>query len=83
MRAPTSRDGAAHPRRRLCSRFALPATLCFIQFGRSRERQMETKKFLQLSRQGYGLFTAKIWFKSHDQLGYLTVGSCLNSTAYT
>jgi len=27
---------------------------------------METKKFLQLARQGYGLFTAKIWFKSHD-----------------
>src|SRR5438270_11421268 len=28
------------------------------------EREMPTKRLLRLSRQGYGLFAAKIWFKS-------------------
>ena len=45
-------------------RSALPATLCFIHLGRSWQREMETEKFLRLSRQDYGLFAAKIWFKS-------------------
>lgn len=48
----TSSDGDAPPAR-LRLRFALPATLCLIQFGRSRKRRMETKKFLWLLRQGY------------------------------
>ncbi len=54
------------PPARLPLRFALPATLGFIQFGRSRKRRMETKKFLRLLRQGYGLFAAKLRFKPHD-----------------
>lgn len=55
-------DGGAHP---AAFRSALPATLCFIHFGRSRQREMETKKFLRLTRQDYGLFGAKICFKPH------------------
>jgi hypothetical protein len=63
MRGPMSRDGGAHPAARLCLSSALPATLCFIHCGRSWQREMETKKFLRLSRQDYGLFAAKICSK--------------------
>jgi len=62
MRRPMSRDGGVLPAAR-CLRSALPATLCFIHFGRSWQRELETKKFLRLSRQDYGLFAARICFK--------------------
>ena len=55
---------ASTPRPGHALRSALPATLCFIHLGRSWQREMETKKFLRLSRQDYGLFAAKICFKS-------------------
>ena len=55
--------GASTPRPGHALRSALPATLCFIHLGRSWQRKMETKKFLRLSRQDYGLFAAKICFK--------------------
>src|SRR5437868_622391 len=46
-------------------RSALPATLCFMQVGRSSECETETKQLLRHPRQGYGLFAANLWFKSH------------------
>jgi len=50
-----SRDGGALPAASLCLGSALPATLCFIHFWRSWQRELETKKFMKLSRRNVSL----------------------------
>jgi hypothetical protein len=77
MRRPMSRDGGGLHAASLCLRSALPATLCFIHFRRSWQRELETKKFLRLSRQDYGLFAAKICFKPQLLLLSLLVAAAV------
>src|ERR1035441_2739767 len=58
----TSRDGDAPPGT-ITLTICTSGNIMLYQFGRSRKRRMETKKFLRLLRQGYGIFAAKICFK--------------------